>query len=110
MDALGKVAEQLALTWANLIAQVLLFAIVTGSEAFRQAGVACWRNGAAGLIVAQRRKYQETTRRGRQSTRNLAKANAESQRLLEEVRARRTDWTEQRQVPGAGLRRTDMAR
>jgi F-type H+-transporting ATPase subunit b len=92
MDALGKVAEQFGVNWANLIAQVLLFAIVywvLKRFAFKpviamleerrrriEEGQLNAENIKKQLAAAQA-KYEEI----------LAKANAESQRLLEEVRA-----------------------
>jgi F-type H+-transporting ATPase subunit b len=92
MDALSKVAEQFGVSWANLIAQVLLFAIVywvLKRFAFKpviamleerrrriEEGQLNAENIKKQLAAAQA-KYEEI----------LAKANAESQRLLEEVRA-----------------------
>jgi F-type H+-transporting ATPase subunit b len=92
MDALGKVAEQFGVNWANLFAQVLLFAIVywvLKRFAFKpviamleerrrriEEGQLNAENIKKQLAAAQA-KYEEI----------LAKANAESQRLLEEVRA-----------------------
>src|SRR6201986_5639521 len=91
MDALGKVAEQFGVNWANLIAQVLLFAIVywvLKRFAFKpviamleerrrriEEGQLNAENIKKQLAAAQS-KYEEI----------LAKANAEAQRLIEEVR------------------------
>ena len=92
MDALGKVAEQFGVNWANLIAQVLLFAIVywvLKRFAFKpviamleerrrriEEGQLNAENIKKQLAAAQA-KYEEI----------LAKANADAQRLIEEVRA-----------------------
>src|ERR1700720_4706649 len=92
MDAAAKVAEQFGVNWANLIAQVLLFAIVywvLKRFAFKpviamleerrrriEEGQLNAENIKKQLAAAQA-KYEEI----------LAKANAEAQRLIEEVRA-----------------------
>src|ERR1700719_521220 len=91
MDALSKVAEQFGVSWANLIAQVLLFAIVywvLKRFAFKpviamleekrrriEEGQLNAENIKKQLAEAQA-KYEEI----------LARANAEAQRLIEEVR------------------------
>ncbi len=92
MDALGNVAQQFGVYWPNLIAQVVLFAIVyfvLKRFAFKpviamleerrrriEEGQINAENIKKQLAVAQA-KYEEI----------LAKANAEAQRLIEEVRA-----------------------
>src|SRR5271170_4173345 len=92
MDAAGKVAEQFGVYWPNLIAQVVLFAIVywvLKRYAFKpviamleerrrriEEGQLNAENIKKQLAAAQA-KYEEI----------LAKANAEAQRLIEEVRA-----------------------
>jgi F-type H+-transporting ATPase subunit b len=92
MDAAGKVAEQFGVYWPNLIAQVVLFAIVywvLKRFAFKpviamleerrrriEEGQLNAENIKKQLAAAQA-KYEEI----------LAKANAEAQRLIEEVRA-----------------------
>src|SRR6267154_3249747 len=91
MDAAAKVAEQFGVYWPNLIAQVVLFAIVywvLKRFAFKpviamleerrrriEEGQINAENIKKQLAVAQA-KYEEI----------LAKANAEAQRLIEEVR------------------------
>jgi F-type H+-transporting ATPase subunit b len=91
MDAAGKVAEQFGVYWPNLIAQVVLFAIVywvLKRFAFKpviamleerrrriEEGQLNAENIKKQLAAAQT-KYEEI----------LAKANAEAQRLIEEVR------------------------
>jgi len=92
MDALSKVAEQFGVSWANLIAQVLLFAIVywvlkrfsfkpvIAMLEERRRRIEEGQLNAENIkkqLAAAQAKYEEI----------LAKANAESQRLLEEVRA-----------------------
>src|ERR1700676_5516199 len=92
MDAAAKVAEQFGVYWPNLIAQVVVFAIVywvLKRFAFKpviamleerrrriEEGQINAENIKKQLAAAQA-KYEEI----------LAKANAESQRLIEEVRA-----------------------
>src|ERR1700737_3662915 len=92
MDAAGNVAQQFGVYWPNLIAQVVLFAIVywvLKRFAFRpviamleerrrriEEGQLNAENIKKQLAAAQA-KYEEI----------LAKANAEAQRLIEEVRA-----------------------
>jgi F-type H+-transporting ATPase subunit b len=92
MDALGNVAQQFGVYWPNLIAQVVLFAIVyfvLKRFAFKpviamleerrrriEEGQINAENIKKQLAEAQT-KYEEI----------LAKANAEAQRLIEEVRA-----------------------
>src|ERR1700732_2762932 len=92
MDAAAKVAEQFGVYWPNLIAQVVLFAIVywvLKRFAFRpliamleerrrriEEGQINAENIKKQLAAAQA-KYEEI----------LAKANAEAQRLIEEVRS-----------------------
>src|SRR3984957_6143002 len=101
MDALSKVAEQFGVSWANLIAQVLLFAIVywvLKRFAFKpviamleerrrriEEGQLNAENIKKQLAAAQS-KYEEI----------LAKANAEPQRLIEEVRASGARLAEQK--------------
>src|SRR5580692_1514180 len=91
MDAAAKVAEQFGVYWPNLIAQVILFAIVywvLKRFAFKpviamleerrrriEEGQLNAENIKKQLAAAQT-KYEEI----------LAKANAEAQRLIEEVR------------------------
>jgi F-type H+-transporting ATPase subunit b len=92
MDALGNVAQQFGVYWPNLIAQVVLFAIVyyvLKRFAFKpviamleerrrriEEGQLNAENIKKQLAAAQA-KYEEI----------LAKANADAQRLIEEVRA-----------------------
>ena len=92
MDAAAKVAEQFGVYWPNLIAQVVLFAIVywvLKRFAFKP---------VIAMLEERRRRIEE----GQLNAENiknswlraqakyeeiLAKANAEAQRLIEEVRA-----------------------
>src|ERR1700722_485289 len=109
MDALGKVAEQFGVYWPNLIARVVLFAIVywvLKRFAFKpviamleerrrriEEGQLNAENIKKQLAAAQT-KYEEI----------LAKANAEAQRLIEEVRAsgdRLADQNRQESVAAA---------
>jgi F-type H+-transporting ATPase subunit b len=92
MDAVGNVAQQFGVYWPNLIAQVILFAIVywvLKRFAFKavidmleerrrriEEGQINAENIKKQLAAAQA-KYEEI----------LAKANADAQRLIEEVRA-----------------------
>src|ERR1700740_329571 len=92
MDAAGNVAQQFGVYWPNLIAQVILFAIVylvLKRFAFKpviamleerrrriEEGQINAENIKKQLAAAQA-KYEEI----------LAKANADAQRLIEEVRA-----------------------
>jgi F-type H+-transporting ATPase subunit b len=92
MDALGNVAQQFGVYWPNLIAQVVLFAIVyyvLKRFAFKpviamleerrrriEEGQINAENIKKQLAAAQA-KYEEI----------LAKANSDAQRLIEEVRA-----------------------
>src|SRR6478672_5323133 len=92
MDAVGKVAEQFGVYWANLIAQVLLFAIVywvLKRFAFKP---------VIAMLEERRRRIEEGQINAENIKRQLAeaqakyeeilaKANADAQRLIEEVRA-----------------------
>jgi F-type H+-transporting ATPase subunit b len=92
MDAAGNVAQQFGVYWPNLIAQVVLFAIVywvLKRYAFkpviamleeRRRRIEEGQLNAENIkkqLAASEAKYQEI----------LSKANTEAQRLLEEVRA-----------------------
>jgi F-type H+-transporting ATPase subunit b len=92
MDAVGKVAEQFGVYWPNLIAQVILFAIVyfvLKKYAF-QPIIAMLeerrRRIEEGQINAENIKKQLAEAQAKYEE-ILAKANAEAQRLIEEVRA-----------------------
>jgi F-type H+-transporting ATPase subunit b len=92
MDAVGKVAQQFGVYWPNLIAQVILFAIVyfvLKKYAF-QPIIAMLeerrRRIEEGQLNAEKIKKQLADAQAKYEE-ILAKANADSQRLLEEVRA-----------------------
>jgi F-type H+-transporting ATPase subunit b len=92
MDAVGKVAEQFGVYWPNLIAQLILFAIVyfvLKRFAF-QPIIAMLeerrRRIEEGQLNAEKIKKQLAEAQAKYEE-ILAKANADSQRLLEEVRA-----------------------
>jgi F-type H+-transporting ATPase subunit b len=92
MDAAGKVAQQFGVYWPNLIAQVILFAIVyyvLKKYAF-QAVISMLeerrRRIEEGQLNAEKIKKQLAEAQAKYEE-ILAKANAESQRLLDEVRA-----------------------
>ena len=92
MDAVGKVAEQFGVYWPNLIAQLILFAIVyfvLKRFAF-QPIIAMLeerrRRIEEGQLNAEKIKKQLSEAQAKYEE-ILAKANADSQRLLEEVRA-----------------------
>jgi F-type H+-transporting ATPase subunit b len=92
MDALSNVAHQFGVYWPNLIAQVVLFAIVylvLKKFAFRP-GIAMLeerrRRIEEGQINAENIKKQLAEAQAKYEE-ILAKANAEAQRLIEEVRA-----------------------
>ena len=92
MDAVGKVAEQFGVYWPNLIAQLILFAIVyfvLKKYAF-QPIIAMLeerrRRIEEGQLNAEKIKKQLADAQAKYEE-ILAKANADSQRLLEEVRA-----------------------
>jgi F-type H+-transporting ATPase subunit b len=92
MDAVGKVAQQFGVYWPNLIAQIILFAIVyyvLKKFAF-QAVISMLeerrRRIEEGQLNAEKIKKQLAEAQARYEE-ILAKANAESQRLLDEVRA-----------------------
>jgi F-type H+-transporting ATPase subunit b len=92
MDAVGNVAQQFGVYWPNLIAQVILFAIVYSvlrTYAF-QPIIAMLeerrRRIEEGQLNAEKIKKQLAEAQAKYEE-ILAKANAESQRLLEEVRA-----------------------
>jgi F-type H+-transporting ATPase subunit b len=92
MDAVGKVAQQFGVYWPNLIAQVILFAIVyyvLKKFAF-QAVIAMLeerrRRIEEGQLNAEKIKKQLAEAQAKYEE-ILARANADSQRLLEEVRA-----------------------
>jgi F-type H+-transporting ATPase subunit b len=92
MDALSNVAHQFGVYWPNLIAQVVLFAIVylvLKTYAFRP---------VIAMLEERRRRIEEGQINAENIKRQLAeaqakyeeilaKANAEAQRLIEEVRA-----------------------
>src|SRR6202045_3938668 len=92
MDALGKVAEQFGVYWPNLIAQVILFAIVYWVlKRFALKPVIAMleerrRRIEEGQLNAENIKKQLAAAQAKYGE-ILAKANAESQRLIEEVRA-----------------------
>jgi F-type H+-transporting ATPase subunit b len=92
MDAAGKVAQQFGVYWPNLIAQVILFAIVyyvLKKYAF-QAVISMLeerrRRIEEGQLNAEKIKKQLAEAQAKYEE-ILARANAESQRLLDEVRA-----------------------
>jgi F-type H+-transporting ATPase subunit b len=91
MDAVGKIAEQFGVYWPNLIAQVILFAIVyfvLRKYAF-QPIIAMLeerrRRIEEGQLNAEKIKKQLAEAQGKYEE-ILAKANADAQRLLEDVR------------------------
>jgi F-type H+-transporting ATPase subunit b len=92
MDALGNVAQQFGVYWPNLIAQVVLFAIVylvLKRYAFRPVIAMLEerrRRIEEGQINAEKIKKQLAEAQAKYEE-ILAKANAEAQRLIEEVRA-----------------------
>jgi F-type H+-transporting ATPase subunit b len=92
MDAVGKVAQQFGVYWPNLIAQVILFAIVyfvLRKFAFRRVIAMLEerrRRIEEGQLNAEKIKKQLADAQAKYEE-ILAKANAESQRLIEEVRA-----------------------
>jgi F-type H+-transporting ATPase subunit b len=92
MDALGKVADQFGVSWPNLIAQVVLFAIVylvLKRFAFKPVIAMLEerrRRIEEGQINAENIKKQLADAQAKYEE-ILAKANADAQRLLEEVRA-----------------------
>src|SRR3982074_2311635 len=92
MDAVGKVAQQFGVYWPNLIAQVILFAIVyyvLKKFAF-QAVIAMLeerrRRIEEGQLNAEKIKKQLAEAQAKYEE-ILSKANMEAQRLIEEVRA-----------------------
>jgi F-type H+-transporting ATPase subunit b len=92
MDAVGNVAQQFGVYWPNLIAQVILFAIVyfvLRKFAFRPVIAMLEerrRRIEEGQLNAEKIKKQLADAQAKYEE-ILAKANAESQRLIEEVRA-----------------------
>src|ERR1700675_5222233 len=92
MDAAAKVAEQFGVYWPNLIAQVILFAIVywlLKRFAFKPVIAMLEerrRRNEEGQINAENIKRQLAEAQAKYEE-ILAKANAEAQRLIEEVRA-----------------------
>src|ERR1700737_1910313 len=92
MDAAGNVAQQFGVYWPNLIAQVVLFAIVywvLKRFAFKP---------VIAMLEERRRRIEEGQLNAENIKKQLAaaeakyeeilsKANAEAQRLIEEVRA-----------------------
>jgi F-type H+-transporting ATPase subunit b len=92
MDAVGKVAEQFGVYWPNLIAQLILFAIVyfvLKRFAFKPIIAMLEerrRRIEEGQLNAEKIKKQLSEAQAKYEE-ILAKANADSQRLLEEVRA-----------------------
>ena len=92
MDAAGNVAQQFGVYWPNLIAQVILFAIVyyvLKKFAF-QAVISMLeerrRRIEEGQLNAEKIKKQLAEAQAKYEE-ILARANAESQRLLDEVRS-----------------------
>ena len=92
MDALSNVAHQFGVYWPNLIAQVVLFAIVyfvLKTYAFKPVIAMLEerrRRIEEGQINAENIKKQLAEAQAKYEE-ILAKANAEAQRLLEEIRA-----------------------
>jgi F-type H+-transporting ATPase subunit b len=92
MDALSNVAHQFGVYWPNLIAQVILFAIVylvLKTYAFKPVIAMLEerrRRIEEGQINAEKIKKQLAEAQAKYEE-ILAKANAEAQRLIEEVRA-----------------------
>jgi F-type H+-transporting ATPase subunit b len=92
MDAVGKVAEQFGVYWPNLIAQVILFAIVyfvLKRFAFKPVIAMLEerrRRIEEGQINAENIKKQLAAAEAKYEE-ILAKANADAQRLLVEVHA-----------------------
>jgi F-type H+-transporting ATPase subunit b len=92
MDAAAKVAEQFGVYWPNLIAQVVLFAIVywvLKRFAFKPVIAMLEerrRRIEEGQLNAENIKKQLATAQAKYEE-ILAKASAEAQRLIEEVRA-----------------------
>jgi F-type H+-transporting ATPase subunit b len=92
MDALGNALHQFGVYWPNLIAQVVLFAIVylvLKRYAFRPVIAMLEerrRRIEEGQINAEKIKKQLAEAQAKYEE-ILAKANAEAQRLIEEVRA-----------------------
>src|SRR6266566_5532342 len=91
MDAVGNVAQQFGVYWPNLIAQIILFAIVyyvLKKFAF-QAVISMLeerrRRIEEGQLNAERIKKQLAEAQAKYEE-ILARANAEAQRLIEEVR------------------------
>jgi len=92
MDAVGNIAQQFGVYWPNLIAQVILFAIVyfvLKKYAFQR---------VIGMLEERRRRIEEGQLNAEKIKKQLteaqakyeeilAKANADAQNLLEEVRA-----------------------
>jgi F-type H+-transporting ATPase subunit b len=92
MDAVGNIAQQFGVSWPNLIAQVILFAIVyfvLKRFAFQP---------IIAMLEERRRRIEEGQLNAEKIKKQLAeaqtkyeeilaKANADSQKLLEEVRA-----------------------
>jgi F-type H+-transporting ATPase subunit b len=91
MDALGNVAQQFGVYWPNLIAQVVLFVIVyfvLRKYAFGPVVAMLEerrRRIEEGQINAERIKQQLAEAQAKYEE-ILARANAEAQRLIEEVR------------------------
>lgn len=92
MDAVANVAHQFGVYWPNLIAQVILFAIVyfvLKQFAFKRVIAMLEerrRRIEEGQINAENIKKQLATAQAKYEE-ILAKANADAQRLIEEVRA-----------------------
>ena len=92
MDALGNALHQFGVYWPNLIAQIVLFAIVywvLKRYAFRPVIAMLEerrRRIEEGQINAEKIKKQLAEAQAKYEE-ILAKANAEAQRLIEEVRA-----------------------
>jgi F-type H+-transporting ATPase subunit b len=101
MDAVSNVAHQFGVYWPNLIAQVILFAIVywvLSKFAFKP---------VIAMLEERRRRIEEGQMNAEKIKKQLAdaqakyeeileKANADAQRLLEEVRASGARLAEQK--------------
>src|SRR5262249_26317652 len=92
MDAVGNIAQQFGVSWPNLIAQVILFAVVYFVlKRFAFMPIIAMleerrRRIEEGQLNAEKIKKQLAEAQTKYEE-ILAKANADSQKLLEEVRA-----------------------
>src|SRR5271166_1243220 len=113
MDALSKVADQFGVTWPNLIAQVVLFAIVylvLKRFAFKPVIAMLEerrRRIEEGQINAENIKKQLADAQAKYEE-ILAKANADAQRLLEEVRASGDRLADQKAQEAMALERDHL--